>query len=100
MAFGVAILAISVPLAVQQAVHDQLLYLCTSGRRSTLPLAARTLVAASGPLLYASVAGWLLVAAAGVCLFHRRSRAWAATLGMAGFLAVLVATWRICQIGS
>jgi len=66
--FGVTIVAISLPLAIQQAAHGELLFACTAGRRSTVPLAARNWTALSGPLVYVSVAGWMLVAASGLFL--------------------------------
>jgi hypothetical protein len=95
--FGVAVVAISVPLALQRAFHGELHYACASGRRSTVPLAARDVVAVSGPLVYLSVVGWLLLAASGACLWLRRSRAWATAPFIAGLAVVVLAVWPSCQ---
>ena len=97
--FGVSILAVSVPLAVQQATHGELLFACVPGHRSTVPLAARNWTSVGGTLAYISAIGWALVGVSGFVLCWKRFRTLAPVAGVAGFCAVVVAQWFACQTG-
>lgn len=94
---GLAVIALSLPLAVRIFSSGELMHVCPGRTPRSLPLDQRDWQAFSGMAAYLAACGWSAIACAGALLIIRPIRLWARWPALLGTVLVGLALWRVCH---
>ncbi len=94
---GIAVIALTLPLAVKMLSSGELMHACPSSASRGLPLDKRAWQLFGGWVAYFGAAGWLVISCAGVALLLPAWRRAALPLGVVGFAMVCFALGYVCH---
>ena len=94
---GLAVIALSLPLAVSLLSSGELMHVCPGRTPRNLPLDQRNWQLFSGGAVYLAACGWAVIACAGALLVFRPLRLWARWPALLGTILVGLALWRVCH---
>ncbi len=94
---GIAVVALSLPLAVNIFASGELMHACPGHTPRHLPLDQRNWQMFGGTAAYLAACGWASIACAGVLLAVRPIRLWARWPALIGVVLVGAGLWHACH---